>query len=235
MFWEYIYTQLKDVTILSVFVRMLVAAVFGGFIGLERGRRRYAAGMRTHMLVCMGATMVMITNQYIFMEFGASDPTRLGAQVISGIGFLGVGTIIVDRQQQVRGLTTAAGLWASACMGLALGIGFYPGAIIGFSFVLGTHAVLNKLEYKIISKSRVMEVYAEFENHNEINCFLSAMTNNAIKVTHIDIIQPRGYSGKDDLRAAAIIMLQLPKKYLHREALENLKDVNGLTVIEELR
>lgn len=235
MSWESIYAQLKDVTILSVSVRMLAAAVFGGFIGMERGRRRYAAGMRTHMLVCMGATMVMLTNQYVFMEFGVSDPTRLGAQVISGIGFLGVGTIIVDRQQQVRGLTTAAGLWASACMGLALGIGFYPGAIIGFSFILGTHAILNKLEYKIINRSRTMEVYAEFESHNEINRFLSIAMTSAIKVVHIEIVQPRDYGGKGDLRAAAIIILQLPKKCLHEEVLESFENFNGLITIEELR
>ena len=138
MTYELLMANLKDITCLSTFVRLILAAICGGMIGIEQGCRRRAAGLRTHMLVCMGASLVMITNQYIHTEFGIPDLTRLGAQVISGIGFLGVGTIIVDKQHQVKGLTTAAGLWACACMGLAIGIGFYSGAIMACIFILLT-------------------------------------------------------------------------------------------------
>lgn len=233
--WNYIMAQLKDVTLLSTFVRLLLAAVFGGLIGVDRGRRRRAAGLRTHMLVCIGSALVMITNQYIYSEFGASDPTRLGAQVISGIGFLGVGTIIVDRQQHIKGLTTAAGLWACACMGLAIGVGFYSGAIISCLFIIATITILNKLELRIIDKTRVLEVYAEFENHGEVGRFLRISSENGIKVMHVEMVPPRGSTGKDDLRAATVATLRMPRKQLRAEVLEGLSNMAGLITIEELK
>ena len=113
---------LREVTYLAVVLRIFVAVIFGGIIGLERGMKNRPAGLRTYMLVCVGACLVMLTNQYIYQVFGTGDPVRMGAHVVSGIGFLGAGTIIVTRRSQIKGLTTAAGLWASACIGLALGI-----------------------------------------------------------------------------------------------------------------
>lgn len=224
----------QGVTLVSTFTRMLLAAFFGGMVGMERGRKRRAAGLRTHMLVCMGATLVMITNQYISAEFGMADPSRMGAQVISGIGFLGVGTIIVDRQQQVRGLTTAAGLWSCACVGLAVGIGFYMGAVIAIIFILSTIVILNKLELRIISKSRVMEAYAEFDSHSDINRFINLVSQGGIKVIQMEIVQPRNHRGKEDTRAAAILTFQLPKRYLHAQVLDDLENAPGLITIEEL-
>ena len=116
--------ELREVTLLAVIIRIASAALFGGLLGLEREIKNRAAGLRTYMLVCVGACLVMVTNQYIFETFGASDPVRMGAQVVSGIGFLGAGTIIVTRRNQIKGLTTAAGLWSAAGVGLALGVGF---------------------------------------------------------------------------------------------------------------
>ena len=128
---------LRDINMVSIILRLSLAMIFGGIIGFDRGKKKRPAGFRTHILVCIGSALAMITNQYIVQVMGmGGDPTRLGAQVISGIGFLGAGTILVTGRQQVKGLTTAAGLWASACMGLALGIGFYEGAIIGCALFL---------------------------------------------------------------------------------------------------
>lgn len=231
---SYYLAQLKDVTMLSIIVRLFLAALLGGIIGMERGRRRRAAGLRTHMLVCMGAALVMVTNQYIFIEFGASDPSRLGAQVISGIGFLGVGTIIVDKQQQVKGLTTAAGLWTCACMGLALGIGFYAGAIIACLFILITVIILNRLEREIINKSKFIEVYAEFENHSCINRFINYLTANSVKVVQVEIVQPRNHANEQNDKAASNITLKLPKRNLHSHVLEEMDSVAGVVLIEEL-
>ena len=120
-----------DVNIFSVILRLFLAVLYGGIIGLERGASKHPPGFRTHILVCVGATLAMLTNQYICETglYSPADPSRLGAQVITGVGFLGVGTILVTGGQKIKGLTTAAGLWASACIGLALGIGFYSGAI----------------------------------------------------------------------------------------------------------
>ena len=118
----------REVTQEAVVLRILLAIVIGGLIGLERGLKNRPAGLRTYMLVCVGSCLIMLTNQYIYQCTGAGDPMRLGAQVVSGIGFLGAGTIVVTRHNQIKGLTTAAGLWASAGVGLALGIGFYEAA-----------------------------------------------------------------------------------------------------------
>lgn len=97
----------------SVTLRIALSVLCGGVLGLERGRANQSAGMRTYILVCLGATVVMLTGQYMFEKFSTGDPARLGAQVISGIGFLGAGSIIVEGKTKVRGLTTAAG-WPSA-------------------------------------------------------------------------------------------------------------------------
>ena len=123
--------ELREITAVGIFVRIIVAMLLGGLIGLERGIKNRPAGFRTYMLVSIGACIVMLVNQYSYQATGAGDPTRMGAQVISGIGFLGAGTIIVTSHNQIKGLTTAAGLWASACVGLAAGIGLYEAAVAG--------------------------------------------------------------------------------------------------------
>ena len=217
--WTWLQTQLTEVTMISTFIRLFLAVLFGGTIGMERRYRRRAAGMRTHALVCMGAALVMLTNQYIFTFLGASDPTRLGAQVISGIGFLGVGTIVVDRYRQVRGLTTAAGLWSCACMGLALGIGFYTGAICAWLFILITISALNKLETTVLGKSRGMVIYAEFQVYSDINRLVALAGEDGIVVIRLEVIEPHGYSGEEDTRSAAIITLTLPKNLAHADAI----------------
>ena len=113
--------QLREVTLLAVVLRIVLAILIGGLIGFERELKNRPAGLRTYMVVCLGACMVMLTNQYVTQVFGSGDPVRMGAQVISGVGFLGVGTIVIRNQSQVKGLTTAAGLWTTACIGLAIG------------------------------------------------------------------------------------------------------------------
>ena len=129
-----IMTYLKEPNTVSMLVRLTLAAFCGGLIGIGRVKKRRPAGFRTHTLVCLGAALTMIISQYLWARGQSTDLSRLGAQVINGIGFLGAGTIIVTGRQQIKGLTTAAGLWASACMGLAIGAGFYAGAIVCKSF-----------------------------------------------------------------------------------------------------
>ena len=139
----------RELNSASLFLRVALALLIGGSIGLERGSKNQPAGFRTYMLVCLGAALVMMTNQHISERFGLGDPSRLGAQVISGIGFLGAGTIIVTRNNRVRGLTTAAGLWSAACIGLALGIGFYEGAVVVGMAILLIMTVFQKLDHKM--------------------------------------------------------------------------------------
>ena len=138
--------SLRDLNVLSVCVRLLLAMAFGGTIGFERGIRQRAAGLRTHMLLCVGAASTMLVSQYIYASYGVGDPARLSAQVISGIGFLGAGTIIVTRRNQIKGLTTAATLWATACMGLAVGVGFYECALAMYVILIFILLLVNVVD-----------------------------------------------------------------------------------------
>ena len=145
--------DIREVTYLAVVLRIFAAVIIGGLLGLERGLKNRAAGLRTYMLVCVGACIIMLTNQYIYQSFGSGDPVRMGAQVVSGIGFLGAGTIIVTRRSQIKGLTTAAGLWSSAGVGLALGIGFYEAAIVGAVAIFVIMTLLQRMDDKMHRKN----------------------------------------------------------------------------------
>ncbi len=128
-------------------IKILIAVLVGGFIGLERESANRPAGLRTHILVCVASALVMDMNLLLAKEFVNTDPVRLGAQVISGMGFLGAGTIIKEGVN-VRGLTTAAGLWAVACLGLVIGAGYYLLAIFASLVMLITLKTFNQLEIK---------------------------------------------------------------------------------------
>ena len=165
-----------------------MAIIFGGIIGYGRERERRPAGLRTHILVSIGSALAMITNIYIYEVYNSSsDPTRLGAQVISGIGFLGAGTIIVTGKNKVRGLTTAAGLWACACMGLAIGAGFYSGAIIGCLFIASVTAVLSKLDKRINRNSRNITIYILVNSTKAASKLLKDIQSTNVKISDIEI------------------------------------------------
>ena len=123
--WNWLVETTREWSMLSMFLRLTIALIVGTIIGIDREMKRRSAGIKTHVLVCLGAAIVMMTSQYMMQLYGteAADLSRMGAQVISGVGFLGVGTIVVTGKNQIRGLTTAAGLWTCACVGLAAGIG----------------------------------------------------------------------------------------------------------------
>lgn len=130
----------------NLLIRMAAATILGGVIGLDRGMKHRGAGTKTITVVCLGATLVMLTEQYIQVYLpGLANMNRMAAQVISGVGFIGVGTIIISRHR-VRGLTTAATLWASACVGLAVGIGFVEGGVLITAMMLLSLHVLPYVE-----------------------------------------------------------------------------------------
>ena len=143
---------------LVVLVRLVVSVVFGALIGIERSSSKHDAGLRTHIIVCLGSASVMVISQLIAVRYGnITDITRLGAQVISGIGFLGAGSIIVARSK-VRGLTTAAGLWTTACLGLVVGAGFIEVAATIVALMMFTIYALKPLSLKINSGETALEV-----------------------------------------------------------------------------
>ena len=151
-----IFDGLREITLPAVTLRLMLAMVCGGIIGIEREFKRRPAGFRTHILICLGAAMTTLTSQYLYLYMGQyTDMARLGAQVVAGIGFIGAGTIIVTRRQRVKGLTTAAGLWAAAIIGLTLGGGFYEGGLFATVLILVAELFFSRLEYRIDRKSVV--------------------------------------------------------------------------------
>ena len=183
----------------DMLLRLGIAAFCGGAIGIERGKRRRAAGFRTHMLVCMGAALTMALGIYLHnmiqsglwaipFENYNTDVSRFGAQVINGIGFIGAGTIIVTSRQQVKGMTTAAGLWAAACMGLAIGAGFYAAAVIGCVMILLVIVVFSKLEIWILSRSRNINLYIEFENIDDLSGILEKIKSQNVRIPKVSLM-----------------------------------------------
>lgn len=216
-------------------VRLIVAALCGALIGVERGRRHRPAGLRTHMLVCVASALVMVTNEQILNAMGGGDPTRMGAQVISGIGFLGAGTILIDRQNRVRGLTTAAGLWASACIGLAIGAGYYIGGFVTCGLTLLIFVRLIDVEKKFVRKSRMMELYVEFNNSANLTSFLADVTSNKYNVLAFETVSPSSKGKKDtEKQIAANLSIWIPTQIHHDDVIQSLESSKGLITIEEL-
>ena len=215
----------------AVVMRVAASVVIGGMIGLERGMKNRPAGLRTYMLVCVGSCLVMMTNQYIYQFTGAGDPMRLGAQVVSGIGFLGAGTIVVTGHNQIKGLTTAAGLWASAGVGLALGVGFYEGAVtVGLSVYL-ILTVLQRFENRVHRKIRVMELYVELHSSVSVGAFLQCVRELGLKPEHMQF-EPDGGFGSGT--RAVILTLRARKATDHNLLREKIRQINGVAHLEEM-
>jgi len=150
--------------------------------------------------------------------------------VVSGIGFLGAGTIIVTRNHQVIGLTTAAGLWASACMGLAIGIGFYEGAIMGGIFIFLIISAMNRLDNKVVSSSTSMDIYLELRDGFKPGDFLTYCIQNGIRTSHIEFIKPKYDEGS---QIAMLISMRLPRRHPHLEVIEEFRKQECVAYIEE--
>lgn len=226
-------SYLKEVNLLSTFVRLFLAVLLGGIIGMERRRKHQAAGFRTHILVCVGSTLAMITNQYIFtyITHGVGDPARIGAQVISGIGFLGAGTILVTGKQQIKGLTTAAGLWASAAMGLAIGIGFYSGALIGCLFIMVVITYLHKFDEVFYKRSHIVNLYIEIDGLPRFKEVLAYLRANHKEVSSVDLVR----SKNSDIESMGMfVTISFDAKQDEQGAIENIRALEGVTFVEEL-
>ena len=227
-----LFDGLRDVTLLSTCIRMLLATLCGGCIGIEREFKRRPAGFRTHILICMGAAMTTLTSQYLYLEMHYyTDMARLGAQVIAGIGFIGAGTIIVTRRQRVKGLTTAAGLWTSAIVGLSLGGGFYEGGILVTVLIIVAELVFSKLEYRILSSAPEVNLYIEYTDRPCLEEVLKLLRDQSIKVLNLEIAR----SAKNEkTNACAIFSLRLHKQFPLEQLLLHLNTINGIISVEEL-
>lgn len=234
---------LREFNMASVTLRLVLAMLSGGMIGLERGRKHRAAGFRTYMLVCLGAALTVLLSQYeitmfntrwtdLVQEIGLrTDVSRFGAQVINGIGFLGAGTIIVTGQQQIKGLTTAAGLWASACMGLAIGAGFYECVIIAFLLIFLCIRVLPFIDSWIQDYAMIMNLYVEFESLNQVGILINKIKSLHVQVCDVEIERRRENLSQ---RNSAVFSIRLHKHQTHSQILSSLSALDCIYWIEEL-
>lgn len=215
----------------DVLVKMLLALICGGIIGMERGRKKRPAGFRTYMLVCLGATLVMMTNEYLCEIYGTGDMARMGAQVVNGIGFLGAGTIITTGHNRVKGLTTAAGLWAAACIGLAIGSGYYEGAIVGTMMIVVIMVVLHTFDRRLSTTTKAVMVYVEFKKISAIRRLNAFARENKIMVDDVEMETP---DPTRTTKAAAVVFLRLPAKGSHAELIEQIMEIEGIVYAEEI-
>ena len=223
--------KLYELNIISIFFRLLLASICGGILGIERERKNRPAGFRTYMLVCVTSAMVMITNEYISSKYLTGDPSRMGAQVISGIGFLGAGTIMVTGKNRVKGLTTAAGLWASACIGLTIGIGFYSGAILGCTMIFVAMSLLYRVDNYIMSSTKEVTVYIEFSELSNLTKFIEYAKYHKIKIIDMEVINS---NNKNELVFSGIFTLRPIEKSSNIDIIHILSKSEGVRFIEEI-
>lgn len=222
---------LREITYLAIFQRIIVAVIVGGILGIERGRKNRPAGLRTYMLVCVGSCLIMLTNQYVYQSIGTGDPVRLGAQVVSGIGFLGAGTIIVTKRNQIKGLTTAAGLWAAAAVGLALGIGFYEGALTAGLAIYLILTALQRWDDKMHQNAKVIELYIEQAEEHNLGSLIRQLRGMDVE---IEGLQTENDGAIEDGARALIVTLRLRKKSNHPLIIKDIKKMDGVLYVEEL-
>ena len=223
--------SLRLVTPMAVAIRIFAAVIVGGLLGLERGMKNRPAGMRTYMLVCVGSCIIMLTNQYVVQILGG-EPTRLAAQVVSGIGFLGAGTIIVTRRNQIKGLTTAAGLWSSAGVGIALGIGFYEAALIGGLAIFCVMTLLQKMDNRVHRKTKTVEVYIEINKDLTLGQLLQSIRERDLEVQ--DVQRESGLETDEAGNRAYIATVKAQKRSHHIEIVEEVRTIEGVVYVEEL-
>lgn len=227
-----VFDSLRDVNMVSVTVRMFLAVLCGGIIGIEREYKRRPAGFRTHILICLGAAMTTLTSQFLYLELNYyTDMARLGAQVVAGVGFIGAGTIIVTQRQRVKGLTTAAGLWASAIIGLAIGGGFYEGALFATFLIILAELLFSKLEYRMLENAPEINLYMEYTDRSCLEQVLKLYREKNVKVLNMEITRA---TGSEHHNACAIFSLRLNKKCKVELLLDAIHRVEGVAAVEEL-
>ncbi|WP_298025109.1 MgtC/SapB family protein [uncultured Dysosmobacter sp.] len=234
---------LRQMNFAAVVLRLVLAMFFGGMIGLERGRKRRAAGMRTYMLVCLGAALTVLLSLYEYhmlthewvdwaAEIGTrTDVARFGAQVINGIGFLAAGTIIVTGRQEVKGMTTAAGLWASACTGLAIGAGFYECVFLAFLLISLVIRVLPHVENYVVENALNMNIYVEFDSLDDVGEIINRVKAQDVQIYDVDIDHGR----QEKLRnPSAVFSIRLKHRQMHTQVLAAISELDSVRTIDEI-
>ncbi len=224
---------LSELTLPSIILRTFLAMLLGGILGYEREKRHRPAGFRTYLVVCLGSTLAMMVGLFISNTTGTSDAGRIPAQVISGIGFLGAGTILVTRQNQVRGLTTAAGLWSVACLGLALGAGFYTGALVSFAAIWISIKLLRIVDRHLhAGNSDFAALRVEFSTMGDMSNFISFAKQRGCVVENLEMTRIK--NSDDTAVISAVITLRFNKTVTFPQIVEIYGNLEGVLMMETL-
>ena len=215
--------------ITEALLRLLLSLISGGILGYERSSKRIDAGFRTYIIVCMSSCAVMITNIHTYLFYEAGDPMRLPSQVISGIGFLGAGCILVTGQHRIKGVTTAAGIWAAACLGLCIGAGDYLVAVVVLISVLLTLTVFKGVDERILKKTRYMRLYLEFESVPGVTNFMKSLRQHGMRVNDIDFIE-----NKLNDNIAIVLTIHLKKADSVDDVIATFEQQDGVVYASEL-
>ncbi len=222
----------REMSFAGVAARMIAAVLCGGLVGLEREFKRRPAGMRTHILICLGAAVTILTNLYLYQTLHLyTDISRMGAQVIAGIGFIGAGTIIVTRRKRVRGLTTAAGLWTVSVVGLVCGAGYLELALFTTGMVLLAELLLIKLEYRFARKLEDVSLYIEYRHSICIELIIQMLKREKVSISNLEITR---INEGDAHRYCAVIEVQASREKLDGDVLRALTGIEDVTNVEEL-
>ena len=223
----------RGMDFVAIIVRLCLAVLCGGLIGIEREYKRRPAGFRTHILICLGAAMTTLTSQYLFLEMKLfTDMARLGAQVIAGIGFIGAGTIIVTKKQRVKGLTTAAGLWTAAIIGLVCGAGYVECAAFATLMVLFAELVLIRIEYKFARRVNDANIFVEYAHAEDIQDVLKLCREKNVKIESLEITRVKAEDNNHRYHAVVTVRTRSDKEL--KILLDELTGLSTILIVEEL-
>lgn len=215
---------------ISIILRLLIAMIMGAVIGYERAYKKSTVGLRTFSIVCVAAALTMIINEYLNTIYITGDPARLAAQVISGIGFLGMGSIILTSRNQIRGLTTAATLWATAILGIAVGAGMILSSLITFVIMMFIITVMSRISKRLEQYNRMITVYLEIDKAAGLRQITEALNEKGYEILQLE---KHKSSPEGDLMLQ--MDLNLKAKYLHSDIIYQLGQLESIHYIEEVR
>ena len=226
-----LFDGLRDLNFLSILVRMMLSVCCGAVIGLERSSKNRPAGFRTHILVCVGAATASLTGHYIYLVMKMpADVTRIGAQVVTGLGFIGTGAIIVTKRQVVKGLTTAAGLWTCGIVGLALGAGFYEGALLCAALVLFVETVFSNIGMHIVHVPE-FQIMLGYEQKEALDHMMRFCKNRNIAITDLQITGKDKDSDEEHIYKA-LVSLRPNSKVVYENLIEYIEEITGVVSAE---
>lgn len=230
--WRWFVDTAASWTAAGIWIRLLFSLLVGMIIGVDRAMKRRGAGVKTHVLVCLGSALVMLTSEYLMRMFpdAKADLTRMGAQVISGVGFFGVGTIMITGRNQVRGLTTAACLWVCACVGLAAGAGFVDGAAYVLILIFITLKVFSKIDMIVHERANIFSFYLEFNANKSVAGFMDEMRTMNVRISSFDVTKSK-LKGEGP---SAVMTLEVKDKNLKKTLLNDIRMMEHVRYVEEL-